>query len=346
MEDGKTVASSSMDKTVRLWDLDRHKRRTVLNHRSSCLFQLSFSADGKWLATAGLWEMGAAQNVVLWDARTWKEVKDWPGRTFAFSHDSKLLAIGSEFDEDGKSVSSVQLWDLQASQLVATIPHLRPLAFLPPPDGRLALIGEQSLQWWDPLEGKIVAKYNVPDSFSQSWRYVMGSAFSPDGTTLAISTALGEVVLLNAKTLEVFQHQPNALAYYGFMVVFSPDGDYLVTPDISHQLKIWDVRDGKLELIDTLPDHAAGSVCATFSPDGLLAVACGNGTVTLWDTSTWTERATIKCHDRGLNAVCFSPDGRTMVTSAPEGEVRIHRAATLEEVAEAERKGDDPLRVD
>jgi hypothetical protein len=35
-----------------------------------------------------------------------------------------------------------------------------------------------------------------------------------------------------------------------------------------------------------------------------------------------------------------------MVTSDEEGNVHIHRAATPEEVIEAERKGVDPLRVD
>ena len=106
------------------------------------------------------------------------------------------------------------------------------------------------------------------------------------------------------------------------------------------------MRDGKLELFDTLRDHTDSAICAAFSPDNVLAVGCANGKVKLWDSSTWTERATLNCHDRRVSAICFSPDGRTLVTGSEDATVRIHRAASLEEVIEAERRGDDPLNVD
>jgi WD40 repeat protein len=97
-----------------------------------------------------------------------------------------------------------------------------------------------------------------------------------------------------------------------------------------------------------LDDHTDSAISASFSIQGVLAVGCANGQVKLWDSATWAERATLKCHegDRGVDAMDFSPDGNTLVTGGADGTVRIHRAATPEEVIAAEGKGDDPLRVD
>jgi WD40 repeat protein len=219
---------------------------------------------------------------------------------------------------------------------VDTVPGLRLLAFLS--DGKLALRDDHMLQLWDPSITNFVDKHDVLESSSELWRRMLGRAFSPDGKTLAVSTGGGDVALLDTKTLKVRRHRPKALPYLGPSVVFSPDGDYVLTPDYGHQLKVWDVRDGKLELIDTLPNHAAAVSRVVFMPRGLLAVGCRNGTVTLWDIATWTDRVTIKCHERVLQALCFSPDGSKMVTSDTEGNVRIRRAATPQQVIEAQKR--------
>jgi WD40 repeat protein len=108
--DGNTVASSGQDGTVRLWHLDRDKRRDSLEHRPTWVDQLAFSADGKWFATADR-QLGVetGHKVVLRDPTTWDTVQEFPGRTFAFSHDRNLLAVGGETEEEGESVAAVHV---------------------------------------------------------------------------------------------------------------------------------------------------------------------------------------------------------------------------------------------
>ncbi|MEH1885909.1 WD40 repeat domain-containing protein, partial [Nostoc sp.] len=49
--DGKTLASGSYDKTIKLWNLETGKEIRTLKGHDSSVFSVSFSADGKTLAS-------------------------------------------------------------------------------------------------------------------------------------------------------------------------------------------------------------------------------------------------------------------------------------------------------
>ena len=71
--DGRTVASSSWDRTIQLWDAaDASVVRTLRGH-TNCVESVAFRGDGRQLASGG--EDGA---VKLWDAETGPRVADLP----------------------------------------------------------------------------------------------------------------------------------------------------------------------------------------------------------------------------------------------------------------------------
>jgi WD40 repeat protein len=66
--DGKSLASASLDHTVRLWEAATGQQRAVLQGHTAWVRSVSWSPDGKSLASAS-----ADRTVRLWEAATGRE---------------------------------------------------------------------------------------------------------------------------------------------------------------------------------------------------------------------------------------------------------------------------------
>jgi WD40 repeat protein len=101
--DSRRLATCSMDRTVRLWEIDGGACRVLRGHTDE-VFAAAFHPDGTRLATTG-----RDRAVWLWDPATGQEVARLHGHTsyvwsLAFSPDGKSLVSGSgDF--------TVRLWD-------------------------------------------------------------------------------------------------------------------------------------------------------------------------------------------------------------------------------------------
>jgi energy-coupling factor transporter ATP-binding protein EcfA2 len=107
--DGKTIASASWDKTVKLWSADGQELKTLKGH-SGEVYGVSFSPDGKTIASAS-----SDNTVKLWSADG-QELKTLKGHSAA--------VYGVSFSPDGKTIASaswdntVKLWNLDLDNLV------------------------------------------------------------------------------------------------------------------------------------------------------------------------------------------------------------------------------------
>src|SRR5438128_2523394 len=66
--DGKTLASGSQDKTVKLWDVATGRQNATLQGHTGYVSSVAFSADGKTLASGSL-----DKTIKLWDLATGQE---------------------------------------------------------------------------------------------------------------------------------------------------------------------------------------------------------------------------------------------------------------------------------
>ena len=126
------------------------------------------------------------------------------------------------------------------------------------------------------------------------------------------------------------------------------DGELLA--DVSDAVKVWDIASGK-EVVQVRhgPDVCDAGVnrMAFSSDDALLATAGVDGDFVVWDLDSGEELlreflgtpfdperdiANVRC-DEPVNAVAFSPDGRILASSNPDGTTRIWDISTGKQIA-------------
>ena len=146
--DGKTLASGSDDRTIRLWDVaSRQPLGSPLTGHGNVVICVAFSPDGKTLAS-GSWDT----TIILWDMITrWSLGTPLAGHgapvaSVAFSPDGKTLASGS-FDR------TIRLWDVASQQLLGELlSHMAPVASVAfSPDGKTLVSGswDTTIILWD-----------------------------------------------------------------------------------------------------------------------------------------------------------------------------------------------------
>lgn len=100
--DGDNVVSSSLDHTLRIWNLRTGGVSTLVGH-TNAVNAVAVNPDGQTLASAG------RDGVRLWDLRTGQQIGAIPGysdwvQSLAFSPDGQLLVTGG-FD------GSIRIWE-------------------------------------------------------------------------------------------------------------------------------------------------------------------------------------------------------------------------------------------
>ncbi len=105
-------------------------------------------------------------------------------------------------------------------------------------------------------------------------------------------------------------------------VMCSPNGELLASYGTDKMIHLWNAHTG--EFLHTLTGHSGSVSSISFSHDSR-RLASGNqdGKIRIWDTDTGNLRNTITATTDadGVNAVVFSPDGKTLVSNNYDDDV-------------------------
>jgi WD40 repeat protein len=305
--DGKHLVSASLDRTVRVWDIDgpvsgkaeavldsetrqREARRLgkkepapapgvpvetqkaahVLEGHAEWVYALGVSGDGKRVISGD-----AASQVIVWDLVEHKPVARWSGHSWNW-------IVAASLSPDGQ-IALVSEYRYKRDDFDIPIPALKLWE---------ATSGKEKL---DLLKVQF-PKLNPSDRSyggSQVWRKfvangLIATAFSPDGKLVAIAqggeTDTGKVHLL-------------------------------------------DVSSGKL--LRTVSGHQSGVTDVMFSPDSKYVISVGRDTCARVCQMADGKEAAVLGSPRGgqfkdwLNAVALSPDGRFLAATDIAGRVHV-----------------------
>jgi WD40 repeat protein len=113
--DGRTLASSSWDETVRLWDARSGAEQALLKGHTDRVTSCAFSPDGRTLASAS-----HDNTLRLWDARSGEPIDTFPCigmvNTCAFSPSGEMLAAG----DNGGNIYILELIGFEIKPIIVT----------------------------------------------------------------------------------------------------------------------------------------------------------------------------------------------------------------------------------
>ena len=272
--DGRTVATAGPFDPVRLWDV---QRRVVIGELpADGVSSVVFSPDGGTLAVAG------TTSVALWEVRSRTLRRNLPVTFFSLG----ISADGSRLI-GGASDGTVAVYDLASGSELARLPGLTSevTGIALSPDGRLAAGGDfggTGLVWDVDTGAEVTRTADFPKATKGK------AAFSPDGRSLAMSRAGGDVLLLSVPDRTWSRVQAHQRTVNGLVFL---DEDTVVSSAFDGTVGRWSIptADRWDQYVDGPIAMTTGSV---LSPDGH-TVLSGNfdGTAVLWNVDgDWSTR--------------------------------------------------------
>jgi eukaryotic-like serine/threonine-protein kinase len=282
----------------------------------------AISSDQKLIASI---VQGSEKEIGIWEAATGKLFKSFLltklefesrfVRSFAFSPDHRLLAVGSY-------LGHILILDTQTGKEVLNFhghrQQVNSLAYSP--DGGNLLSGSYDgrVKLWDVRTGKELMTSNKP----AIW---MAVAYSPDGQYFGAGGSNGTVVIWDARMIQ--EVKTLTTGTYTKSLVFSPDGRKLATGGDDLRIRIWDTQSWTEQGV--INGHGNSVSALAFAPQGdLLVSGSVEGTIKVWDLRKG-QTPLVYCGVKpGANEVIFSRNSSQIILGSPSQYLTVRDIAT------------------
>lgn len=286
-------------------------------------FDVRFSPDGRYIATAALGDSLGDQQIQVWSVPDQKVHASFPVKqgllnTLTFSADNKYLIVVSGGAGNFERAGSTTVWDLETKEQVHQWDG--PPCMLSQPvlntNGNLLTVCYGNLasgliQTYSFPEGKLIKEWKVTGERLSSLAYSADddrliSASHPGGTIRVWDPRTGE-------QLDEFQAFPT-----GVFRVAVGSNNLLATANMDGTIGIWD-WEKKIQLGE-LKGHNTYAVSLAFNPDGTrLLSGSEDETLKIWDLKSYSELLSFRDHLQVVYGSDWSPDGNSIASVSADG---------------------------
>jgi WD40 repeat protein/mono/diheme cytochrome c family protein len=287
---------------------------------------VDFSADGRWLAVGGYYE------VLVFDAASLRRVGRWVGaparvEALKFSPDSQRLAVvGGEPGVTGE----FQIWDVASGKALVRVAPGTDSFFGADwsPDGtRVAMGGaDRSVRVLATADGRELLRAMVHSD------WVLGAVFVGNGSQVVSGSRDRSLRLLDAGTgrmLDVLNRETEPVV----RLLRHPKGDQVGFAGAESRVRVYKaaLKPANTDpgqdpnLVREFDSFPRGTTAVAFSGDGERVAVAGlpAGEVRVHEAGSGRRVAALAGHRGAVFGLAFAADGRRLATVGLEGELRV-----------------------
>ncbi|MBS2000238.1 MAG: caspase family protein [Cyanobacteria bacterium SZAS LIN-5] len=328
--DGKSIATTSEDKTVKLWNATTGALQARLGHPNNAVNVVVISPDSSQI-------IAGSENGSLY---FWKPGQDSQPQRIQIDTDSinclRLSADGKKL-ASGSNNGNLHITEMMDRKNhpgnLKTINSIGAVAF---GDGtQRVIVGtnkEHCASIFDINSGKKVSEQFLPGIGDNV-------TISSNGTRTALGDGLGAILIYDNYTKKIVRKiqafQPyylnDAADIYLWAVAFSNDGKLIAASDDLGNAKIWEVDSGKL--VQTIDKQDDAITALSFSSTNTrIALGTSGGDIKIVNLSDQQKSTALGNLQSKINSLCFNKNDTQLVSACENGLISLWNPAAKKQI--------------